>query len=134
MSSRQEELRAKACHVMMALADGRFAEADTMFYPDARWWIIGQGELSHARVRALADKTEGLLSVRGIRIIGTVAEGDKVAIEAVGEMKFPDGRRYENTYHHVIEFRGDRIIQFREYFDTQYVREVFGKNIYTEAG
>jgi ketosteroid isomerase-like protein len=130
MMTRQDELRESACRTMIALAEGRFTDADAMFHPDARWWIIGQGALSHARVRELATMTEGPLSVRRLRILGTVAEGDKVAVEAVGEMEFPDGRRYANTYHHVIEFRGDRIIGMREYFDTNYVREVFGQGVY----
>jgi ketosteroid isomerase-like protein len=133
MAQRQDELREKACSVMIALADNRFADADAMFHPDAVWWIIGQGELSHARVRELAEKTEGPLTVKGLKIIGTVAEGDKVAVEAVGAMAFADGRTYENTYHHMIEFRGDRIIRMREYFDTHYVRKVFGEDVYNEA-
>jgi ketosteroid isomerase-like protein len=59
MTSRLDELREKACSVLMALAANEFAKADAMFHPDAVWWIIGQGELSHARVRELAEKTEG---------------------------------------------------------------------------
>jgi ketosteroid isomerase-like protein len=133
MTSRLDELREKACSVLMALAANEFAKADAMFHPDAVWWIIGQGELSHARVRELAEKTEGPLSVHGLRIIGTVAEGNKVAVEAVGEMAFPDGRAYTNTYHHVIEFRGDRISKMREYFDTHYVRQVFGQDLYDKS-
>jgi hypothetical protein len=130
MLARQEKLREKACRVMIALAANRWAEADPMFHPDAQWWIIGQGELPHSRVRELAVKTEGNLAIHGLEIIGTVVEGDKVCVEAVGQMQFPDGRRYDNTYHHMIEFRGDRIIRMREYFDTRYVREVFGDDLY----
>jgi uncharacterized protein len=132
VASRQDELRDKACKVMIALAEGEFADADAMFHPDAMWWIIGQGELTHARVRDLAEKSEGELSIRKLKIIGTVAEGDKVAVEARGDMTFPDGRRYANTYHHVLEFKGDKIIAMREYFDTLYVRDVFGPNLYDQ--
>jgi ketosteroid isomerase-like protein len=130
MGERQERLRGMAVAAMTALADGRFADADAMFHPDAVWWIIGQGELTHARVRELAGKTEGPLAVRGLTILGTVAEGDKVCVEAVGAMAFPDGRPYANSYHHMIEFRGDRITRMREYFDTLYVRETFGDDLY----
>lgn len=131
--ARQDELREKACRAMTLLATGSFADADAMFDPDAIWWIIGQGEMSHARVRELAEKTEGPLAIRRLNIIGTVAEGDKVAVEAVGDMSFPDGRRYANTYHHMIEFRGDLIVRLREYFDTLYVRDVFGPDLYDQA-
>lgn len=133
MAERQERLRELACRAMIALAENRFGDADEMFEPDALWWIIGQGELTHARVRELAEKTEGPMEKRGLRITGTVAEGDKVAVEAIGEMRLPDGRSYENTYHHVLEFRGERIVRMREYFDTLYVREVFGEGLYTET-
>ncbi len=132
MGKRQDELREKAVRVMIALAEGTFADADPMFHPNAVWWIIGQGELSHARVRELANETEGPLTVRKLHILGTVAEGDKVCVEALGEMAFPDGRPYANTYHHMIEFQGDLIIRMREYFDTHYVRETFGEDVYEE--
>jgi ketosteroid isomerase-like protein len=133
MGKREDELRKKACDVMHALADARWEEADAAFHPHAVWWIIGQGELAHSRVRELAEKTEGRLAVRGVNIVGTVAEGNKVAVESRGNMSFPDGRRYDNTYHHVVEFEGDLIINLREYFDTHYVRQVFGEMVYEKA-
>ena len=134
MGAREEKLRAIACEAMIALAEGRFDVADPLFHPDASWWIIGQGTLSHARVRELAEQTEGALIKRALRIIGTVAEGDKVAVEARGEMAFADGRTYENTYHHAITFRGERILTVNEYFDTYYVRQVFGPDVYAPGG
>ncbi|ALR19339.1 hypothetical protein ATN00_02470 [Sphingobium baderi] len=115
---------------MIALAENRWADADEAFHPHATWWIIGQGELSHARVRALATETEGQLTKHDLRVMGTVAEGNKVAVELRGDMAFPDGRTYCNTYHHVVEFEGDRIIRLHEYFDTFYVRQVFGGDLY----
>ncbi len=130
MGEANEQLRNTACEAMVALAEGRFADADALFHPDAQWWIIGQGEMTHARVRELADQTEGPLVSRKLVILGTVAEGDKVCVEARGDMRFADGRAYANTYHHVITFRGDRIASWREYFDTRYVREVFGEDVY----
>jgi ketosteroid isomerase-like protein len=130
MAFTPDELRERACKVAHALAEWRWDDAEEFIHADAMWWIIGQGELSHARVRELAGLSEGALAVRRIRIIGTVAEGDKVAIEIRGEMRFPDGRPYENTYHHVFEFRDGRIIRISEYFDTQYVLQVFGQDLY----
>jgi ketosteroid isomerase-like protein len=120
------------CDAMIALAEGRFDDADKHFDPSAIWWIIGQGELSHQRVRELAEKAEGPLSTRTLHIVGTVAEGDKVAVEARGAMAFPDGRTYSNSYHHVARFDGDRIVSMHEYFDTLYVREVSGPDLYAD--
>lgn len=130
MDQNVEKLRAIACEAMVALAEGRFDEADLLFHADAEWWIIGQGTLSHARVRALAEQTEGELVKRELKITGTIAEGNKVAVEARGAMAFADGTAYENTYHHAITFMGEQIIAVREYFDTHYVRQVFGGDTY----
>lgn len=130
MGEREDRLRAIACEAMIALAEGRFEDADPHFDPDAQWWIIGQGDLSHSRVRELADKAEGPLAVRKLNIVGTIAEGDRVAVEARGAMAFADGRTYENTYHHSLRFVGDRIVSIHEYFDTLYVRDVFGEALY----
>jgi len=130
MDDRLEFLRKRACDAMIALAENRWVDADEAFHPHATWWIIGQGELAHSRVRQLATETEGQLSKHGLRVMGTVAEGNKVAVELRGEMEFPDGRTYRNTYHHVVEFEGDRIIRLHEYFDTFYVRQVFGEDLY----
>lgn len=133
MNERLEFIRNRACDTLHALAENRWVDADAAFHPHATWWIIGQGELPHSRVRELATETEGQLTRRGVRIIGTVAEGNKVAVELRGEMAFPDGRTYCNTYHHVVEFEGDRIIRMNEYFDTFYVRQVFGEDLYERS-
>src|SRR5690606_14867986 len=95
-AERRERLRAIACRAMVALAEGRFDIADPLFHSDASWWIIGQGTLSHARVRALAEQTESHLAIRRLKIIDTIAEGDRVSVEARGLMAFADGRTYEN--------------------------------------
>src|SRR3546814_6450684 len=77
-------LREIACKTMIALAEGDFAKSDANFHPDAQWWIIGQGDLSHSRVRELAEQTEGPAMLRQLNIKGTVAEGNKVAVAARG--------------------------------------------------
>src|SRR3546814_12556552 len=61
-------LREIACKTMIALAEGDFAKADANFHPDAQWWIIGQGDLSHSRVRELAEQTEGPAMLRQLNI------------------------------------------------------------------
>src|SRR3546814_8096674 len=74
MDDRLEFLRKLACDAMIALAENRWVDADEAFHPHATWWIIGQGELSHARVRALATETEGQLTKHDLRVMGTRSE------------------------------------------------------------
>ena len=54
-----------------------------------------------------------------------VAEGPHVAIQAEADTMAGNGKRYANRYHFYIRFEGDRIVQAREYNDTNHVRETF---------
>lgn len=133
VSSGLEHNRESAINAMQALFENYFDSADSYFHPDARWWIIGQGDLSHEAVRALAHKTEGGHTSAKLTIIGTVAEGNKVCVEARGDMILQDGRPYQNTYHHVLEFKDGLIYRINEYFDTAYVKSLFGETLYDET-
>ncbi|MEA3300457.1 MAG: nuclear transport factor 2 family protein [Pseudomonadota bacterium] len=125
-----EQNRATAIKAMRALFEHHFDSADAYFHPEARWWIIGQGDMSHERVREIAHQTEGGHRSARLTILDTVAEGDKVCVEAVGDMILADSRPYRNSYHHVLEFRDGLIHRFREYFDTAYVQRTFGDGLY----
>lgn len=127
-----EQNRATAIKAMHALFENHFDSADAYFHPEASWWIIGQGEMPHERVRELAHKTEGGHTAAKLTILDTVAEGNKVCVEAVGNMTLKDGKLYQNTYHHTLEFKDGLIYRFREYFDTAYVKKVFGETLYEE--
>jgi ketosteroid isomerase-like protein len=52
---------------------------------------------------------------------GLIAEGDKVAVEVVGDGKLRAGRRYQNDYHLLLTIRDGEIAAVREYLDTQHV-------------
>lgn len=69
----------------------------------------------------------------GIDILSTVVENDKVSIEISGDMLLKDGRRYMNSYHHLIEFKDGLIFRVKEYFDTAYVRAMFGNTFYDSS-
>jgi ketosteroid isomerase-like protein len=56
--------------------------------------------------------------------IGTViSEGPHVAIQASSKTLASNGRPYANRYHWYIHFNGDKISQFREYADTNHIKE-----------
>lgn len=52
---------------------------------------------------------------------------DLVALEARMTASTPEGERYENDYVFFFEFRDGRIREIREYVDTRYAAEFFGR-------
>ena len=63
---------------------------------------------------------------QGLRFIvhGMVAEGDCVAVEAESSGTHVSGQPYNNHYHFLIQLRDGRIVEVREYLDTQLVNDV----------
>jgi len=53
-----------------------------------------------------------------------VAENDSVAVEAESTGTHVSGKHYNNKYHFLIRLRDGKIIESREYMDTQLVTEV----------
>jgi len=60
---------------------------------------------------------------QGIRftILGMVAEGDKVAVEATGEGMHVSGQTYTNEYHFLFRLRDGKLVRLTEYLDTERV-------------
>lgn len=57
-------------------------------------------------------------------ITGMVAEGDKVAVEALSEGEHISGQIYSNEYHFLFEFRDGKLLRLKEYMDTEQVTDV----------
>ncbi len=57
-------------------------------------------------------------------VLGMVAEGNKVAVEATSEGEHVSGQIYTNEYHFLFEFRGDKVLRLKEYMDTEQVTDV----------
>lgn len=100
---------------------------------DATLWIIGRPDLfSGAGTRSRADMERiwtGLFSQMTdgleMRVIGMVAEGDKVAAEIRSHAQLTDGRVYENQYHMLFTFRYGKIAEIKEYADTLLIQHMF---------
>jgi ketosteroid isomerase-like protein len=60
-----------------------------------------------------------------LTIHGVTAEGDRVAIEAESYVHLANGRVYNNLYHFLIVFSGDKIRELAEYNDSKYAAEAF---------
>lgn len=70
----------------------------------------------------MAERLEGPLRMT---VKGTVAEGDKVAVEAESYGQLRNGRVYNQEYHVLFTIREGRIAAAREYMDTAHVDAVW---------
>lgn len=52
------------------------------------------------------------------------AEGDRVAVEAESSGMHVSGRHYNNKYHFFMRFRNGKLLEFKEYMDTELVTEI----------
>jgi len=108
-----------------AVMEGDIATIESLQHKDVTWWVLGVGTLSRDSYNASVRSSFLSAEQRVVRITGMTAEGDRVAYEAESEMTFPD-KVYRNIYHNLVVIRDGRIVEGREYMDTQAVREAFG--------
>jgi ketosteroid isomerase-like protein len=52
------------------------------------------------------------------------AEGDRVAVEAESFAIHVSGKPYNNKYHFLMRFRDGKLLEFKEYMDTEMVTDV----------
>ena len=116
----------------------RFTASDidgvmSLLADDATWRVPGKPELNRAagdydkeRLRKLFERMLSQLE-NGLKmtVLGTVAEGDRVAVEVESSGNLRNGRRYRQQYHFLIEFRDGKIANVREYLDTQHAWDVW---------
>lgn len=57
------------------------------------------------------------------KFISAICEGSQVAIQGTSDTTAANGRKYANRYHWYVRFDGDKIAQFREYADTDHIRQ-----------
>jgi ketosteroid isomerase-like protein len=100
---------------------------------DVTWRIPGKPELNpaagdydKARLRRLFDRMVSQLD-DGLKmtILGSVTEGDRIAVEVESSGDLRNGRRYRQQYHFLITVRDGRIASVREYLDTQHAFDVW---------
>lgn len=63
---------------------------------------------------------------QGIRftIKNLTAEADRVAVEAESLGAHASGRTYSNQYHFLMRFRDGKVVEFKEYMDTERVTDI----------
>ena len=100
---------------------------------DAIWWTPGRGLISGrlsknermARSAILASALADFVMTPDFH--GVLAGGDQVAIETVSSARNSiTGQAYANCYHWRFTVREGRIVELREYMDSQHFADVFG--------
>jgi|GEM_PF-422447 len=61
-----------------------------------------------------------------LSIVGMIAEGDKVAVEAETDSEMLNGKRYNNRYHFVFELHDGKMRELREYSCSHLAQTCFG--------
>jgi hypothetical protein len=100
---------------------------------DVTWRIPGKPELTPVagsfdkeRLRRLFERMLSQLET-GLRmtVVGSIAEGNRVAVEVESSGDLKNGRKYRQQYHFAIELRGGKIAAVREYLDTHHAHDVW---------
>ena len=112
-----------------ALSRADTKKVDELYAEDVRLWVTGSLPFSGSKNKAQA--LEGMPQVLDLfpegltfRIHAMTAEGERVAIEASSEGTTFRGDRYQQEYHFLLRAREGKIIEWREYMDTEQARKV----------
>ena len=100
---------------------------------DVSYWIIGRREAipssgthnKQAMARMFAAMMARLENGMDMTIKNTIAEGDQVSLEVESYGALKNGRVYNNQYHMLMRIRDDKIIEVKEYLDTQHVYQTW---------
>lgn len=118
--------------VMAALANGDDRPFLDAMHNDMKWTWMGSGGLSrtfNGKESVLHELWKSVKTdiAQPFRVTATLilAEGDHVVVEGVGNNKTPNGKEYNNRYCWVMKISGGKIVELKEYMDTDLVRRTF---------
>jgi hypothetical protein len=99
---------------------------DAVVTDDVTWWVPGRGTIDRRTFTQIVTAVQSQFK-NGVvmKILGTTAEADRVAVEAEAYAELVNGRSYNNTYHFLFQFRNGKIYQAKEYNDSAHAAEVF---------
>lgn len=118
--------------VMTALAEGNDQPFLDAMHRDIRWIWMGSGDLSRTFDGKEAVLNELWQSVKTdiaqpfrVKANLILAEGAYVVVEGQGHNKTPSGKEYNNRYCWIMKMVEGKIVELREYMDTDLVRRTF---------
>lgn len=117
---------------MTALAEGNDQPFLDAMHRDIRWIWMGSGDLSRTFDGKEAVLNELWQSVKTdiaqpfrVKANLILAEGAYVVVEGQGHNKTPSGKEYNNRYCWIMKMVEGKIVELREYMDTDLVRRTF---------
>lgn len=128
MGQIEEDNKHLARRMIAALSDADVGFIERYYAEDFRIWVAGSLPFSGSGDKASAVAgMPAVLSLfpSGLRfsIVAMTAEGDRVAIEATSEGTTAAGRSYSQRYHFLMRVRAGKIVEWKEYMDTEHARE-----------
>lgn len=128
MASKTEENKKIVESFFESLSSGTNSYLD-YYTNDSEVWTAGQNAIGGRRTKAEIESfADGILSAfpKGIRfeITSMIAEDDRVAAEVKGDAIHASGQIYQNEYHFLIRLKNNKIIELKEYMDTQLAAKV----------
>ena len=116
------------CKFFDSLSSGTHDYLD-FYTDDSIIWTAGDNEIGGTRTKKeIVEFAQGILAAfpDGItfNITGMTAEADRVAVEVNGESIHASGKSYNNQYHFLLIIRDGKIIQLKEYMDTQLAAKI----------
>ena len=111
-----------------ALSSGSEAYLD-FYNDDSIIWTAGNNAIGGTRTKKeIIDFAQGILAAfpTGItfNITGMTAENERVAVEVSGEAIHASGEVYNNKYHFLLTIKNGKIIELKEYMDTQLAAKI----------
>ena len=128
MASKTEENKKIVESFFESLSSGTNSYLD-YYTNDSEIWTAGQNAIGGRRTKAEIESfADGILSAfpKGIRfeITSMIAEDDRVAAEVKGDAIHASGQIYQNEYHFLIRLKNNKIVELKEYMDTQLAAKV----------
>ena len=92
-------------------------------------WTAGNNAIGGTRTKEeVVSFAQNILAAfpTGIKfnITGITAEGDRVAVEIDGEAVHASGETYNNQYHFLLIIKDGKILELKEYMDTQLAAKI----------
>lgn len=128
MSKVTKENKKIAIKFFEALSSGSESYLD-FYNDDSIIWTAGDNHIGGTRTKQeIITFAQGILGAfpTGIKfhITGITAENERVAVEIAGEAIHKSGEPYNNQYHFLLTIKNGKIIELKEYMDTQLAAKI----------